>query len=185
MKKVLLILAEGFEETEAVAPADVLKRAGARVVLAGLDALRVKGAHGMELAAETLLADVENDMFDAVFLPGGLPGATNLLASETVGRILKATAARGGVVSAICAAPIVLAKHGLLAGRTFTMYPGFDKYLGGLVPTGRLAERCGNVVTGKGPGAVFPFAKELAAALGIDASEVFRGMFVTLPPAGE
>ena len=180
MKKVLVILAEGFEETEAVAPADVLKRAGARVVLAGLDALRVKGAHGIGIAAEVLLEDVENETFDAVFLPGGLPGATNLLASETVGRILKATAARGGVVAAICAAPIVLAKHGLLDGRTFTMYPGFDKYLNGLVP----AERCGNVVTGKGPGAVFPFAKELASALGIDADEVFRGMFVTLPPQG-
>ena len=181
MKKVLLILAEGFEETEAVAPADVLIRVGVRVVLAGLDSLRVKGAHGIGIAADVLLEDVADETFDAVFLPGGLPGAANLLASETVGRILKETAARGGVVAAICAAPIVLAKHGLLAGKTFTMYPGFDEYLGGLVPTGNLAERCGNVVTGKGPGAVFPFACELAAALGIDASGVFRGMFVTLP----
>ena len=180
MKKILTILADGFEETEAIAVADVLMRAGFQVCLAGLDTKTVRGAHGIKITADAMLADVCNDAFDAVFLPGGLPGATNLLASETTGKVLQETYSRGGVVSAICAAPIVLAAHGMLDGKTFTMYPGFDSYLNGMTPTGRAAERCGNVVTGKGPGAVFAFASELAAALGVSTTELYGGMFVEL-----
>lgn len=180
MKKILTVLADGFEETEAVAVVDVLKRAGLQVCLAGLDSAVVRGAHDIRITADALLEEVKNDTFDAVYLPGGLPGATNLLASAAVGEILKTTAARGGIVSAICAAPIVLARHGLLTGKTFTMYPGFEDYLDGLEPTGRAAERCGNVVTGKGPGAVFAFAAKLAEALDVDTAGLYQGMFVEL-----
>ena len=180
MKKILTILADGFEEIEAVAVADVLKRAGFSVCLAGLDSLCVRGAHDMKITADVLLEQVKNERFDAVYLPGGLPGATNLLESETVGKVLLETAAAGGIVSAICAAPIVLAKHGLLEGKTFTMYPGFDDYLGGLRPTGNPAESCDRVVTGKGPGAVFAFAEKLASALGTDLAPLYGGMFVEL-----
>ena len=179
-KRVLLILADGFEEIEAIAVADVLRRLDSEVCLAGLDALTVRGAHDMKITADTLLSDVAADCFDAVYLPGGLPGATNLLESEPVGRILRETAARGGIVSAICAAPIVLAKHGLLDGKIFTMYPGFEAYLNGLVPTGNSAERCGNVITGKGPGAVFDFAALLAGVLGLDTDALYEGMFVKI-----
>ncbi|MBR7103656.1 MAG: DJ-1/PfpI family protein [Lentisphaeria bacterium] len=180
MKKILVILAEGFEEIEAVSVADIMKRAGFDVTLAGLDTLTVRGAHDMPISADVLLKEVSYIPFDAVYLPGGLPGATNLLASETVGEILKAAAARGSVVAAICAAPIVLAKHGLLTDKTFTMYPGFDSYLNGLVPETTPAERCGNVVTGKGPGAVFAFSAKLAEALGTDLTDLYSGMFVNL-----
>ena len=180
MKKILTILADGFEEIEAIAVADVLKRAGFDVCLAGLDTLCVRGAHDMKITADCLLSEVKNNCFDAVYLPGGLPGATNLLESETVGEILLKTARNGGIVSAICAAPIVLAKHGLLEGKTFTMYPGFDDYLNGLRPTGNPAESCERVVTGKGPGAVFAFAEKLSSALGTDLTSLYNGMFVEL-----
>ena len=179
-KRVLLILADGFEEIEAVAVADVLRRLDVEVCLAGLNELTVRGAHDMKITADALLTEVDAALFDAVYLPGGLPGATNLLESELTGRILKETAARGGIVSAICAAPIVLAKHGLLDGRIFTMYPGFEAYLNGLVPTGKPAEHNGNVITGKGPGAVFDFAAQLAAALGVDTAALYDGMFVRI-----
>ena len=88
----------------------------------------------------------------------------------------------GKVISAICAAPIVLAKAGLLDDKKFTMYPGFDSYLNGAKYTDAPAEIDGNVVTGKGPGAVYAFAGKLAAALGLEAEccELFKGMFVEL-----
>ena len=112
-----------------------------------------------------------------------MPGATNLLHSEAVLELVRRIDREGGVISAICAAPIVLARAGLLAGRRFTMYPGFEQYLGGMTPTGELAECDGRVVTGKGPGAGFAFAAKLAAALGKSRQEIaaaYAAMFVEL-----
>ena len=88
----------------------------------------------------------------------------------------------GKVICAICAAPIVLAKAGLLDNKRFTMYPGFDRYLNGAVYTSAPAERDGNIVTGKGPGAVFAFSAKVAEALGLQTQceELFKGMFVEL-----
>ena len=180
MKNVIMILAPGFEELEAIGVADVLRRLGVKLTLAGLDSLRIKGAHDFELAADVLLADVSSRRFDAVVLPGGMPGAANLLASEAVKKLLTDTAGSGGVTAAICAAPMVLGGAGLLAGRRFTIYPGFERRLApGEMPTGSLAERDGRVVTGKGPGAIFAFAEKLAEALGLasEFAEVRRGMF--------
>ena len=183
MMKVLMILAGGFEETEAIAVADVLRRLNIDVTVAGLDSLEPAGAHGFTVKADALLEKCGGEPCDGVFLPGGMPGATNLLHSEAVLELVRRIDREGGVISAICAAPIVLARAGLLAGRRFTMYPGFEQYLGGMTPTGELAECDGRVVTGKGPGAVFAFAAKLAAALGKSRQEIaaaYAAMFIEL-----
>ncbi|MBR2874064.1 MAG: DJ-1/PfpI family protein, partial [Lentisphaeria bacterium] len=111
-----------------------------------------------------------------------LPGSTNLLESDLVIRWIKDMHINGKITAAICAAPIVLAKAGVLTDNRFTMYPGFDSFLGNLHYTDALAEREGDVVTGKGPGAVFAFAAKIAeaAGLGSKVDELYRGMFVQL-----
>jgi DJ-1 family protein len=176
----VMILAPGFEELEAVGTADVLARLGIKVTLAGLEAGEVTGSHNMTITADCKLAELVCSDYDGVILPGGLPGATNLLESEPVISWIKEMNRNGKITAAICAAPIVLAKAGVLTDGRFTMYPGFDSYLNGLKYTDAPAEKEGNVVTGKGPGAVFAFAAKIAEAAGAGAKveELFKGMFV-------
>ena len=176
----VMILAPGFEELEAVGTADVLARLGIDVTFAGLDSIKITGSHNMTIAAPHKLADLVCSDYDGVILPGGLPGSTNLLDSELVIRWIKEMNLNGKITAAICAAPIVLAKAGVLTSGRFTMYPGFDSYLNGLEYTSALAEREGTVITGKGPGAVFAFAAKIAEAAGAGSkvADLFKGMFV-------
>jgi len=180
--KIVVVLADGFEEIEAIAPIDVWRRLNFEVVLAGLDGLEATGSHQIKVKAEVLFNDCRAADFDAVFLPGGMPGAMNLYHSETVQNFIKEIDRKGGAVSAICAAPIVLAKAGLLSGRLFTMYPGFADYLDGMTPTGELAEADGNIVTGRGAGAAFAFAAKVAQVLGKgpECEQLYPKMFVSL-----
>ena len=181
MNRILLILADGFEEIEALGTADVLRRLGLPVVLAGLTGTEaVTGAHGMKILPDTGLEMVKDEDFAAVILPGGMPGSANLDSSEVVTYVLEKASAGNRLIAAICAAPFVLAKRGLLDGKTFTMYPGFDAELGALKYTDSPAETCGMTVTGKGPGAVFAFARQIAAALGLKEAceKLYQGMFI-------
>ena len=179
MKKALLILADGFEEIEALGTVDILRRLGVEVVTASVSGESVTGAHNIQLKADSILEKVVTDHFDAVILPGGMPGAANLDADANVSTVLQLASRRGAVIAAICAAPFVLAKRGLLNGKIFTMYPGFEAELGTLSYTANLSERDGNIVTGKGPGAAFAFAACVAAKLGADAQPMYKdGMFI-------
>ncbi len=176
--KLMMILAPGFEEFEAIGTADILKRLGQEVHTAGLGGKKVLGAHG--IAVETDEEFVDGTEYDGVILPGGLPGATNLLQSNAVLECVREFHEAGKLIAAICAAPIVLARLGILRDRKFTMYPGFDRYLGGLRYTDNKTETDGNVITGKGPGAVFAFAAAIAKAAGSgnQVPELYAGMFV-------
>lgn len=182
-KQVFIILAEGFEEIEAVAPADILKRLGCSVTLVGLNSRTVSGAHGIRVEADSLLTETCFEQADAIVLPGGLPGATNLRDDAAVIELLRKQDRAGKICAAICAAPAVLEFAGIVRGRTVTGYPGCEKLSGSatLQFTGRPSERCENLVTGRGPGAAFDFGCELAAALGYSPEEtgnLMKGMLV-------
>ena len=178
---VIIVLADGFEETEAIGTADVLKRVGFPVLLAGLDSKTVRSSAGTRILADLLLQEVDWSVADALVLPGGLPGATNLRDSQAVTDALKRMQRAGKVVAAICAAPIVLERSGLSEGKRMTGYPGTNQDLPKLLYTGSRTECDGKIVTGKGPGASFEFGARIAAALGADPANidaVLDGMFV-------
>jgi protein deglycase len=134
-KKVLVLLAEGFEEVEAVTPIDYLRRCGIEVTAAALGKSQaVKGSHGVQITADALLESLSAgeklspSAWDGVVVPGGLPGADNLAASKETGVFIKEMAAAGKLICAICAAPArVLSPLGLLKGRDFTCYPGEEE----------------------------------------------------------
>ncbi len=180
MKKVIIILAEGFEETEFTGVCDVLRRLGVTAETAGLGGTRITGSHGITVIADRAFSAGDASGADALFLPGGMPGTLRLRESDEVLEAVRTMHAAGKIISAICAAPSVLAKAGILEGRKFTVYPGLDRLLCGCVPCSAAAVRDGNIVTGKGPGAVFAFALELAGALGMrgQAEQLYREMFV-------
>lgn len=171
-KRIAVILADGFEEIEAVVPSDVLKRLGCEVIHAGAVSKTVTGSHGFRIETACTLKELDTDFIDAVFLPGGLPGATNLRDNPDVIELLRKLHAENRIVSAICAAPIVLHKAGLTAGRRITGYPGSEKMAPGLEYTGERTENDRGVVTGKGPGASFDFAFALAEALGAEKEKI-------------
>lgn len=180
MKKIAVLLADGFEEIEAVSVIDVMRRLDVEVTVCGIDSEVVIGAHRMIFNADSLIGELNADELDAVYLPGGMPGAVNLLNSSDVNSLLKTMYDAGKIICAICAAPIVLAPLGILEKHRFTMYPGFESYIGDAVSTGNQAELSGNVVTGKGPGAVYDFAAKVAEALGLGAEckTLYQAMFV-------
>ncbi len=178
---VQVFLAEGFEEMEALGTADVLRRAGIETKLISVTGdLFVSGSHGMAVKADGLFSAAEAAAADMIVFPGGLPGATNLDAHEELMAVMEQRVKAGKTVAAICAAPMLLGKRGLLAGRRATCYPGFDKYLTDAVYTGQPVEEDGNIITGKGPGFVFVFALALVGRLkGTDvAGQVKAGLLL-------
>jgi 4-methyl-5(b-hydroxyethyl)-thiazole monophosphate biosynthesis len=180
--EIAILLADGFEEIEALAPADVWRRLGLNVKLAGVTGKTVVSTRGIPVTADLMLSELNAENLLFVYLPGGLPGATNLRDNEQVIKLIQAVHNDGGFLGAICAAPIVLAKAGLSAGRKITGYPTTENGVEGLVYTGELTEDSGDrILTGKGPGAAIPLAFRIAAALGISENtlnQLKQGMFL-------
>jgi len=167
MSRVLMPLAEGFEEIEAVTVVDLLRRAGIEVHTASLGGREVTGSHGITVVADIGLGDAIAADYDMIVLPGGMPGADHLKKDARVVTLLQQFARTGRYTAAICAAPGVLAHAGLLEGRAATSYPGFLKP--DSAPGIRLREDAvvidGKVVTSRGPGTAVPFALSLIELL--------------------
>ncbi len=158
MGEVVIILAEGFEELEAVAIIDVLRRAGIGIVSAGLQEGPVSSARKIKIIPDTVIDKVTSDDFDMIVLPGGIPGADNLNADKRVMDLIKDFNNKGKITGAICAAPYVLANAGILDGKHATAYPSFKDRLGSAIYEEKVVVQDGNVMTSRGPGTAICFA---------------------------
>jgi len=165
MAKVLVPLADGCEELEAVTIIDLLRRAGIEVVSAGLKPGVVKASRGVQLVPDMTLDSALQDEYDMVVLPGGMPGAAHLKSDARILRLLKDMAAAGKYTAAICAAPMVLAEAGVLEGRQATSYPGFLDALPGVTVSTAAVVQDGKVLTSRGPGTAMDFALVLIETL--------------------
>jgi len=161
MKKIAIFLAEGFEEVEAVTPADFLRRSGVEVILAGVTGKKVAGAHGIEITCDVEVSRLTGDL-DGVVIPGGMPGASNIASDISSMKIIQAAVENGALVGAICAAPaVVLGENGLIEGKKYTCYPGFEnRFEGSFFREDRVVVD-GNLITSRGPGTAAEFSEAL------------------------
>lgn len=163
---VYLFFATGTEEIEALATVDILRRAGIDVQIVSITNERtVVGAHGIRIEADAIISQVNFATAQMLILPGGMPGATNMADNATLIERVRDHAYIGRPIAAICAAPLVLGRLGLLEGKRATCYPGFEGELRGATYTAALVEQDGQYITGKGPAAVFDFAYAIVELL--------------------
>lgn len=156
---VALLLADGFEEVEAITPLDVLRRAGIEVVTYSItDELCVCGAHNIMIDADDCIANIEYEKVDAVILPGGLPGTENLENSKDTECLLEHMYNNNKLICAICAAPKILGKYGYLKGKKATCYPDYDHCIEGGKYTGDRVTVDRQLITSKGMGTAMDFA---------------------------
>lgn len=164
-KRVLVVLADGFEETEALAPVDILRRAGALVTIAGVGSSVIRSSHNVFINCDTLI-DNTDLFYDAIVLPGGMPGAANLAANKEVSKRILNINKNGGFVTAICASPaVVLAPLGVLNGKKAVCYPKMEHSFAEIDFGTERVCRDGNIITSRGPGCAFEFGFEIAEAL--------------------
>ena len=180
MKRVLVPIADGAEELEAVSIIDILRRAGAEVTVASvMDQRQVTASRGVRLVADALLKECVGQSYDLIALPGGMPGAVHLRDAAPLTELLVAQAAAGRLYAAICAAPVVvLQHHGLLEGRRATCHPGFEQNLRNPEAVQQRVVVDANCITSRGPGTAVEFSLRLVALLLVEerAQEVGAGM---------
>lgn len=162
---VYVFLANGFEETEAIVPIDILRRAGIETQTVGVTGKTVTGSHGISVECDIEIKDADKDNLEAVVLPGGMPGTTHLDECGGVHRFIDYAAKKNLVIAAICAAPSILGKKGLLRGKDAVCFPGFEGALEGAEVLSVKAVRSGNIITACGAGAAFEFGFLILNAL--------------------
>lgn len=163
---VYLLLGTGFEETEAIAPLDLLRRAGVQVLTVGVNGKTVYGGHQIGVEADITLAEMDLTDMEMIILPGGLGGVASARASKEVMEALRFAWENGKFVAAICAGPTVLADLGITDGRMATCYPGCETGMGKAnMLEGKAVVRDGNLITGTSAGCAIPFGLALIEAL--------------------
>lgn len=175
-KKAVILLATGFEEIEAVTVIDILRRAGIEIISAGIDSMSITGSHGITVSADKRLSDVKHD-FDAVIIPGGMPGAMHLHNSREVNEFIKDMNAKGILIAGICAAPsVVMAPIGILDNKTATCYPGNQiDFAKNTKYKDKAVVADGNIITSQGPATAMEFAFAIVEKLiGKDTVEKIR-----------
>lgn len=177
---VYVMLGDGFEEIEATAPVDLLRRAGIPVLTVGVTGQTVPGSHGIPVCADISISEMDLTQLDMIVLPGGMKGVASLSASQAVLDAVRFAWENGRFVAAICAAPTILAGLGLTAGREVTCYPSCaDKLEGATVRSDRPWVRDGRLITGASAGCAVPFGLALIAALkGEDAANAVADKIV-------
>ena len=173
---VYLFLANGFEEIEALCPLDLLRRVGVEVTVVGVGSDKIMGAHGITVSADVPEEFYRDSNPEMIILPGGMPGTKNLDASKTVHSAIRAANSHGARIAAICAAPMILGKLGLLCGKEAICFPGFEEYLEGARISEKKVVTDGNITTAKGMGCALEFGLELVAILkGRDVADKLKG----------
>lgn len=162
---IIVLLAEGFEEIEALTPVDMMRRANLDVKTVGVAGKTVTGAHNIKVVADATPDEIDLSKVEMAVFPGGMPGSLNLDASKYTDEVIEAVINNGGRLAAICAAPLVLGRRGLLDGRKATCFPGFEGELRGATVIDADFVTDGNITTGRGMEYSLPFAKELVRLL--------------------
>ncbi|NIM18875.1 MAG: DJ-1 family protein [Candidatus Latescibacteria bacterium] len=168
MPRIIVPLAEGFEEIEAVAVIDILRRADVEVVIAGVGGKEITGSHGIRIVCDTPIEECDPRRSEGIVLPGGLPGTTNLKKSDALEELLRDASNRSKMIAAICAAPTVLDSLGILKGKKATCHPNHSSELVECIYVEAPVVIDGNIITSRGAGTAVAFAAELVRILAGD-----------------
>jgi len=180
MKRVAVLLVEGFEEIEALTVVDIIRRAKVKCDMVGIETLSVIGSHNIEVKCDKVISDDINE-YDLIVLPGGMPGSLNLKNSEKVINAIKYFNKHNKLLGVICAAPIVLAKADVIRGRDITSYPGYEEELKGCNYKEDEVVVDGNIITSRGPATAMSFSYKLLEILGYDSyKEISKAMLYKL-----
>lgn len=161
-----MFFAEGFEEVEAIATLDVIRRAGIEIYSVGVGSKTVTGSHGISVICDKTESEIAPDSsLSGIILPGGMPGTTNLMENSVVDGFIDYCAENNLYICAICAAPMILGRKGLLNGKEAICFPGFEDELFGATVSDKFVCRDGRIITAKGMGSAVNFGIEIVAAI--------------------
>ena len=161
---IYMFFANGFEEVEAIATLDVIRRAGIEIKSVGVNSKEVTGSHGITVTCDEITDSISFDNLEGIILPGGMPGTTNLMEDKTVNEFIDYCSENNLYLCAICAAPMILGRKGLLNGKEAICFPGFEDELSGAIISEKFVCKSGKIITAKGMGSAVKFGLEIVSA---------------------